>query len=510
MNTKINETLKENFPIIIIFVLALLSLILFFEQNKNEKIETHLNQIREKYNSQYKIIYQNFSNLSQNTFYGIINKPNIYDNIKNAYNKDEKTQNYYRNKLYNIFLQDYSRLKAYNFKQIHFHTKDNKSFLRMHKPSKFGDDLSQARYSIVEVNKTLKPVDGFEIGKIVHGFRFVFPLFDENLEHIGSVEASVSSKFFENSYESNYQVDAHFLVRKDIVEQKVFKSELAKQVISTENSDYFLNHETINESFHLIHENFYSNQELKDIKRKMSQAENFVLLKKEAGEYITACFIPIKNVEGIKNSAYLVLYKKENYIQQVYEGFYKILFILFLSVVIFLAYLKYEHTRNEQSKQKDYMLAQQSKMASMGEMIGNIAHQWRQPLSVISTAASGMRLQKEFNILTDEFFYESTKSIEKSTQYLSQTIEDFRSFFNTNKEKKMFKIGDIIEQTIELFGTSLNQNNIKIIKNIEEIEIYSYPNELKQVFMNLVKNSKDAIEKDGLILINVYLHKIPQ
>lgn len=75
-------------------------------------------------------------------------------------------------------------------------------------------------------------------------------------------------------------------------------------------------------------------------------------------------------------------------------------------------------------------------MAAIGTMIGNIAHQWRQPLSIISTAATGVSLKKELGILEDEELIESLDSINKSTQYLSKTIDDFRNFFLSNKEKK--------------------------------------------------------------------------
>jgi len=74
-------------------------------------------------------------------------------------------------------------------------------------------------------------------------------------------------------------------------------------------------------------------------------------------------------------------------------------------------------------------------MAAMGEMIANIAHQWRQPLSVISTASTGAKLQKEMNCLSDEEFYSALTSINVSAQYLSSTIDDFRNFFNPSNNK---------------------------------------------------------------------------
>jgi len=334
--------------------------------------------------------------------------------------------------------------------------------------------------------------------------RFVFGLFDEDLKHIGSVEVSVSSKFFEDSFEDNYHIDTYLLIKKDITKKKIFKNELKKQITSIENEHYFIDRESYNETHHLIGKNFYSNNELESIKSKMAKSENFIMYTKDKSKNILICFIPVKNVEGVANSGYLVLYRQSDYIEQVNASFYRLLFILFLTVIIFIGYLKHKHKKYEEDKQKEYILTQQSKMASMGEMIENIAHQWRQPLSVISTAASGMKVQKEYGLLTDEIFLSNVKTIVDSTMYLSHTIDDFRNYFNDNKEKKAFKIKDIIDQTTKLFGTSLQENNIIVVQNIEDIEIISYPNELKQVFINLVKNSKDAIGKDGLIFIKIY------
>ena len=502
----IQNIIKENIIIILIFSILLLITILFFENSKQTKIDDHLTFLKQQYNSQYKTIYNNFDRLAQNTFYGIINKEDIYNNIKYAYKKDSKTQAFYRTKLYNLFTSDYSRLTSFNFKQIHFHFPDNTSFLRMHKPNTFGDNLSNIRYSVVKVNQTLKPVTGFEIGRIVHGFRYVFPLHDKNLYHIGSVETSVASSFFENYFEDTYNVDAHFLIKKSIVDAKVFQREIPKQILSVENDEYYITTEKKEEKFHFNTNNFYFTEELQSIQTKMNNGENFNLIKKMNFDYIVVNFIPIANIEGMNNSAYIVLYKKSQIIQQIYYSYYKLLAITFLLTIVFMFLIHLKYNKDQTNKQKDHILSQQSKMASMGEMIGNIAHQWRQPLSVISTAASGIKLQKEYNLLTDEMFFESVDKITESTVYLSQTIEDFRNYFNNNKQKSSFNIADVIKKSISIFGSSFQLHNIQIVKNLQDITITSFENELKQVLINLLKNSKDAIGKDGTILIDTKLN----
>ncbi len=101
---------------------------------------------------------------------------------------------------------------------------------------------------------------------------------------------------------------------------------------------------------------------------------------------------------------------------------------------------------------------QQSKMASMGEMLRNIAHQWRQPLSAISSSASGLKLKKEFNILEDKDFEDFTNGILKSTQYLSETIEDFSNYFKHDVNRQRFGIKETIEKAVQLIEASLKKS----------------------------------------------------
>ena len=163
-----------------------------------------------------------------------------------------------------------------------------------------------------------------------------------------------------------------------------------------------------------------------------------------------------------------------------------------------------------EKQKKDELFYQQSKMAAMGEMIANIAHQWRQPLSVISTASTGAKLQKEMNCLSDEEFYSALTSINVSAQYLSSTIDDFRNFFNpSNNKVNEFNIADTFRKTLNLLKAQFVAKDIEIIQNIEECQISSIENELIQVLINILNNARDALilkeNQKRLIFIDVYL-----
>ncbi|MEA3315708.1 MAG: HAMP domain-containing sensor histidine kinase, partial [Campylobacterota bacterium] len=148
----------------------------------------------------------------------------------------------------------------------------------------------------------------------------------------------------------------------------------------------------------------------------------------------------------------------------------------------------------QKNRKKDSLIHQQTKLASMGEMIGNIAHQWRQPLSVISTASSGMQLQKEYGLLTDELFQESCNTINTNSQFLSATIDDFQNYIKGDTKIVKFNLIDTINSFIKLISSSLKSYSIDIILEAEEKrELFGYPNQLNQCFVNIFNNAKDVL-----------------
>jgi len=153
-----------------------------------------------------------------------------------------------------------------------------------------------------------------------------------------------------------------------------------------------------------------------------------------------------------------------------------------------------------QLKQQEIVLLEQSKLVAMGEMIGNIAHQWRQPLSVISTISSGLLFQKEMGVFNEEKFEKGMNEITNMTQFLSQTIEDFRNFIKGDREKIIFNLKESVDNFLHLVEGSAKNNNIRIVIQIDKnITINGYKNELVQCLINIFNNAKDALkEKDDL------------
>ena len=144
-------------------------------------------------------------------------------------------------------------------------------------------------------------------------------------------------------------------------------------------------------------------------------------------------------------------------------------------------------------------LFKSEKLAAMGEMIGNIAHQWRQPLSVISTGSTGMIMQKEFGVLDDDQFIKTCNTINENAQYLSRTIDDFQNFIKGDRSKKMFRLNSEIHSFLQLVNGTIKKYDITIIEKMKnDIQIDGYENELTQCFINIFNNAKDAL-KDNTV-----------
>ena len=165
-----------------------------------------------------------------------------------------------------------------------------------------------------------------------------------------------------------------------------------------------------------------------------------------------------------------------------------------------------EHYIDENKKQSE-LLSQRTKLVAMGEMIENIAHQWRQPLSLITTASSGIKFQKDMGILDDEKLNEAIDTIGNSAIYLTETIDDFRDFFKPDKYQVKFSLSNSLERSFNLLQSKIKNRDIEIVKNVEDIVIENYERELIQVLLNILKNAIDALEqKEGekYIFIDIY------
>jgi C4-dicarboxylate-specific signal transduction histidine kinase len=153
----------------------------------------------------------------------------------------------------------------------------------------------------------------------------------------------------------------------------------------------------------------------------------------------------------------------------------------------------------EKNREKELLLQEQQRFAIMGELISMIAHQWRQPLNAISAATQVLKMKMRLNKLDNETIITVTDNIVSYTQHLSNTIDDFRSFTQKAKHKERVTYSEIIESVMGIMGASLKSKAITVELDLESDVVFkTLTSELKQVLLNLLKNSEDVLVDKGV------------
>ena len=159
--------------------------------------------------------------------------------------------------------------------------------------------------------------------------------------------------------------------------------------------------------------------------------------------------------------------------------------------------LSLEEKVEEKAKElveKDAMILAQSRQAAMGEMISMIAHQWRQPLSTITLQISNLKINSLMGKQTVEETNDALEHISDTIIYLSETIDDFQSFFKPNKQQETRSICELVERGTNFAKPRLQVAGIELLYSCdEEIYVLTYPNEFAQVIINIINNSIDAL-----------------
>ena len=162
-----------------------------------------------------------------------------------------------------------------------------------------------------------------------------------------------------------------------------------------------------------------------------------------------------------------------------------------------------------QIKLQDKFLQQQAKLAQMGELLSMIAHQWRQPLTAISAASENLKLKTILNKIDNNTINTATDDINKYTSYLSNTINDFKNFYKTNKAKELTTLNEMAKKSLNIIEDSISFRNIKIIKNLNSTSsIETFMSEVTQVILSLLQNAEDILLekqiKNPYIKINTF------
>ena len=328
---------------IILFTIGLISLLYtILNYEKDDKLTKYLNKTTKSnlalFNSTY-AAYEKEANLIYKLF---INQDKVIDIYKDLQNATDIEKDILRETLYLLMKNNYATLAEFNVRQLHFHLSNNDSFLRMHKPQKYGDNLTDIRETVAYVNMNHKSINGFEEGRIYNGFRYVFPITGENGNHLGSVENSYNSKIFTEELANRFNMNSTLLVSEKIINKKVFQNEKLNYLsspyqgfyydkeVSDANDSKVISQETINKSLESIN---------------MGKP---ISIYDETVDKVTT-YIPIKNPITNKVIASLIIKSDHPYIKNKLLNFYMSFLSLSLLVILIIFFI-YREAKNHKIK----------------------------------------------------------------------------------------------------------------------------------------------------------------
>jgi len=228
MQEKKEENTRLKIGLLLAFLVLATLMYFLLDSRKKHSQEHHLQLITERYEFAYNTIYDQYRKFAANASIGIIERYNLKSIYEQLLTADIEEKNRLRSKLLADIRLRYERLKNQgDVRQLHFHLPDNESFLRVHRPERYGDNLSEVRETVNYVNTVKLPVDGFEEGKIYNGYRFVFPVTSIDQKHLGSMEISFGPEFLTTALMKQYEVFSNFFIKDSVVKKKVFSNEIS-------------------------------------------------------------------------------------------------------------------------------------------------------------------------------------------------------------------------------------------------------------------------------------------
>ncbi len=254
------------------------------------------------------------------------------------------------------------------------------------------------------------------------------------------------------------------------------------------------------------------------ISSKSAEEAMSQLMKKDVNLILTDIQMPnidgfefaeyVKGIDRIKDIPVILItgiYDKTEYIQKGYDlGAVDYITkpinngLLTSKLRVYINLFEEKLNNQKELKQKNEIIIYQSKMAAMGEMVGVIAHQLKQPLNILSLFCHDVKNSFDYGEINKDFIDDFDENTKNQIRFLSKTIDDFRDFFNPNKVKKEFCIEKSVNKILSLFSKQLQLHEVSIITDLQVKELYGVESEFEQVILNLLSNAQDALIENNI------------
>ncbi len=340
---KFIQHLKTYQKALFLFLVIELFLYSILYINMQTHVKEYLNDTTDTLEAEYHVVLNAFEDKAQIVFETTINTPEIKAILKKIQKSSTENKNNYRTALYTLLENKFYKLQKFGFNQIHFHLPDNHSFLRLNTPQKYGDDLTNFRHTVVYTNKTHQKISAFEKGISSNGYRFVFPIYSDDNQYLGSVELSFSAYTLSEFLTGKF-LDTYFIIAKDTI-IKNHENYITSTIDDAFVIDKYFQNKKILLPPNSRFKKHYTNENTK----------SFSLYSTIASKNYIETFIPIQNPITKKTDAYLIILTDGKHLAQIQNT----LWIHFagLSVIILLLFLRYIRGKNFHKKIKEQNIA---------------------------------------------------------------------------------------------------------------------------------------------------------
>jgi len=495
---------KNIYYSLLIFIILETVLNLNIYYNRETNIKSAIKSQNSFIERNYDASIASYRNFSQSIYDSIINNQEIlklvYD-IENLPNTDS-LRVVLKNKLDYI----YKIIKYKNFRIFHFHDKNGYSLLRFHKPEKFGDDLKSFRVSIANISKNHNYIEGFEEGRIVNSYRFIFPLFYYD-EYIGSVETSVSIYDLLKEIENNFEGNVGFLLNNFVV-NKIINNNTQALYTPTPFKEYSCyispEYDKIIKTKSEANGSLFNKDELDVFNKKVSNKfdntkdknKPFYDIIRFHGKSILVSFIPIKNVSG-QQVAFIVYHQHFNNADEIRNNYF--IMLLIGNIIIFLfSFFSFFVISSRQLAIEQRVVVQTAKDKAeeisrlKSDFLANMSHEIRTPMNGVVGMVEILK-----NTAVTKKQGEYLDIINNSANNLLTVINDILDFskIESNKitlESIPINIRKVIDEVGDTVFLKAEEKGISFITytdpNMPEF-VYGDPVRLRQIILNFVNNA---------------------
>lgn len=465
MNTSFEKNYKKIFTAVFIttglFLSALIIILVYFETSRandtllEKQANYYLNEKKTTINKFIKDHYEIVSAFSNNDFYFNYLEQNSYNNFQlflrtiHSYNKNIKNITYT-----NSEGDELIKLKRY---------KPNSTFILNHEQNLMNISSSQTFKNILLLEN-----GDLYISKIKQNAQYTVNNKENKKDN--KYEISIGYKIYEN-----FELIGVFIL-------DLYVDDILKDIVNTSNFDVYITDN--NSCLYATNKKDTLTSTKNNCIKTDFQANSNTEIYKAKDQILTLSIVQNKEVTDFFSN-----------LNKTYIAIFIIIIVLSFLLSSYLSDIP--RKLNQKIKEQKKMFIQQSKFAAMGEMISVISHQWRQPLNEITVLIDEIKLKHQYNILSHDELEQLANEIYDSTDYMSNTIEDFNNFFKPSKDKQNFTISSILTETQNLLSSRLSKFKVNLQINIQDnhLSYIGYKNELKQVIINIINNAIDALDE---------------